>query len=185
MPSRPANVSLIHRRCPGPSAAPGREQTHQPEPDHLTLCSMSVVWPATFAESLARDHAAPASTLALVKATSLACGRSRPLAWCSRPRNRATLPAKPLVRTADHELDVAVAARTASVRRAVLTGLALRIVERQLPRDRGQLGDAVCREKTAACAGLPAPRARGTSVIDDGREQRERAVPVVADLDQA
>src|SRR6266498_2640915 len=96
MPSRPANVSLIHRRCPGPSAAPGREQTHQPEPDHLTLCSMSVVWPATCAESLARDHAAPASTLALVKATSLACGRSRPLAWCSRPRNRATLPAKPL-----------------------------------------------------------------------------------------
>src|SRR5438128_1261364 len=41
MPSRPANVSLIHRRCPGRSAAPGREQTHQPEPDPLTFCSMS------------------------------------------------------------------------------------------------------------------------------------------------
>jgi hypothetical protein len=41
MPSRPANISLIHRRCPGPSAAPGREQTHQREPDPLTLCSIS------------------------------------------------------------------------------------------------------------------------------------------------
>src|SRR6266700_1474780 len=46
--------------------------------------------------SLARDHAAPESTLALVKAASLACGRSRPLAWCSRPRKRATSPARPL-----------------------------------------------------------------------------------------
>src|SRR4029078_12263511 len=27
---------------------------------------------------------------------SLACGRSRPLAWCSRPRKRATSPARPL-----------------------------------------------------------------------------------------
>jgi len=35
MPSRPANVSLIHRRCQDPSAAPGREQPHQPEPDPL------------------------------------------------------------------------------------------------------------------------------------------------------
>jgi len=35
MPSRPANVSLIHRRCPGWSAAPGREAAHQPEPDLL------------------------------------------------------------------------------------------------------------------------------------------------------
>ena len=34
---------------------------------------------------LARDHAARESTLALVKASSLACGRVRPLAWCSRP----------------------------------------------------------------------------------------------------
>jgi cupin 2 domain-containing protein len=33
----------------------------------------------------------------LPRPTGLACGRSRPLAWCSRPRNRATLPAKPLV----------------------------------------------------------------------------------------
>src|SRR5207249_8987861 len=45
--------------------------------------------------SLARDHPAPESTLALVKAASLAYGRSRPLAWCSRPRKRATSPARP------------------------------------------------------------------------------------------
>src|SRR6266545_302023 len=36
---------------------------------------------------LARDHAAPESTLALTKASSLGCERVRPLAWCSRPRS--------------------------------------------------------------------------------------------------
>src|SRR5215216_3927259 len=50
-----------------------------------------------FAGSPARDHAAPESAVALVKATGLACGRRQPPAWCSRPGNRATLPAKPLV----------------------------------------------------------------------------------------
>src|SRR6266496_2001456 len=55
-----------------------------------------VAWPATLAGSLGREHAAPESTLALVKAASLACGRSRPLAWCSRPMKRATSPARPL-----------------------------------------------------------------------------------------
>src|SRR6266516_5782386 len=40
---------------------------------------------------LARDHAAPESTLALAKAGSLGCARVRPLAWCSRPRNSAAL----------------------------------------------------------------------------------------------
>src|SRR5437870_10315466 len=46
---------------------------------------------------LARDHAAPESTLALAKAVSLGCGRVRPLAWCSRPRNPKMPPARPLV----------------------------------------------------------------------------------------
>jgi hypothetical protein len=44
---RPANVSLIHRRCRGPSAAPGRDQPTHPEPDHLTPCSMSDAHPDT------------------------------------------------------------------------------------------------------------------------------------------
>ena len=35
----------------------------------------------------ARDHAAPGTTLALAKATSLGRGQARPLAWCSRPRD--------------------------------------------------------------------------------------------------
>jgi len=35
----------------------------------------------------ARDHAAPGTTLALAKATSLDRGQARPLAWCSRPRD--------------------------------------------------------------------------------------------------
>src|SRR5207247_2365999 len=38
---------------------------------------------------LARDHAAPESTLALAKAASLGRERVRPLAWCSRPRSSA------------------------------------------------------------------------------------------------
>src|SRR5258705_1352194 len=38
---------------------------------------------------LARDHAAPESTLALSKADQPCCGRVRPLAWCSRPRDSA------------------------------------------------------------------------------------------------
>ena len=41
MPSRPANVSLIHRRCSGHTAAPGREDNHSTEPHPLTFCSMS------------------------------------------------------------------------------------------------------------------------------------------------
>jgi L-asparaginase/Glu-tRNA(Gln) amidotransferase subunit D len=41
MRSRPANVSLIHRRCSGPSAAPGREDNPSTEPHPLTFCSMS------------------------------------------------------------------------------------------------------------------------------------------------
>src|SRR5437763_4271689 len=40
---------------------------------------------------LARDHAAPESTLALAKAAGLGRERVRPLAWCSRPRNSAAL----------------------------------------------------------------------------------------------
>src|SRR5437764_12643981 len=40
---------------------------------------------------LARDHAAPESTLPLAKAASLGRERVRPLAWCSRPRNSAAL----------------------------------------------------------------------------------------------
>src|SRR6266566_4201758 len=40
---------------------------------------------------LARDHAAPESTLALSKADQPCCGRVRPLAWCSRPKSSTAL----------------------------------------------------------------------------------------------
>src|SRR5215213_593743 len=41
----------------------------------------------------ARDHAAPGSTLALEQGlSSLRCGRVRPLAWCSQPRNSTASP---------------------------------------------------------------------------------------------
>src|SRR5207247_9998423 len=40
---------------------------------------------------LAADHAARESTLDLAQAVSLRCGRVRPLAWCSPPRNWAQL----------------------------------------------------------------------------------------------
>ena len=41
MPSRPANVSLIHRRCSGRSAAQDQEDNPSTEPHPLTFCSMS------------------------------------------------------------------------------------------------------------------------------------------------
>jgi hypothetical protein len=54
MPSRPANVSLIHRRCSGRSAAQGREDNPSTEPHPLTICSMSEP------EGSRGDRAAPA-----------------------------------------------------------------------------------------------------------------------------
>src|SRR5947208_16060095 len=50
---------------------------------------------------LARDHAAPESTLALAKAASLGRERVRPLAWCSRPRSSAALLGGLLMAAAD------------------------------------------------------------------------------------
>src|SRR5436305_13653454 len=47
--------------------------------------------PSNTCRLLARDHAAPESTLALAKAASLGRERVRPLAWCSRPRNSTAL----------------------------------------------------------------------------------------------
>src|SRR5437870_2209556 len=41
MRSRPANVSVIHRRCRRPSAAQDREATQHPKSDPLTFCSKS------------------------------------------------------------------------------------------------------------------------------------------------
>ena len=41
MRCRPANVSLIHRRCPGPSAAPSRKVKPPTATHRLTSCSMS------------------------------------------------------------------------------------------------------------------------------------------------
>src|SRR5919108_391005 len=61
---------------------------------------------------LARDHAAPESTLALAKAASLGRGRVRPLAWCSRPRNStaslegALQPSVDVEEAVGHPLDV-------------------------------------------------------------------------------
>src|SRR5437764_5533210 len=53
---------------------------------------------------LARDHAAPGTTLVLAKAISLGRGRVRPLAWCSRPRSWTASPAGALI-TADRHLE--------------------------------------------------------------------------------
>src|SRR3989442_253751 len=47
--------------------------------------------PSNTCRLLARDHAAPESTLALSKANQPCCGRVRPLAWCSRPRSSTAL----------------------------------------------------------------------------------------------
>src|SRR5439155_19598917 len=47
--------------------------------------------PSNTCRLLARDHAAPETTLALTKAAQPCRGRVRPPAWCSRPRNSAAL----------------------------------------------------------------------------------------------
>jgi transposase len=69
MRSRPANVSLIHRRYPGPSAARDQGVTHPSEPDPLTFCSMSdPIWalPASLASSV---FARPTKTVLPVETT--------------------------------------------------------------------------------------------------------------------
>src|SRR5438105_8322923 len=59
---------------------------------------------------LAGDHAARESTLDLAQAPGLGCGRVRPLAWCSPPRNWPELPDEALVPNAVSRLLVAAAA---------------------------------------------------------------------------
>src|SRR5437764_2081964 len=55
---------------------------------------------------LARDHAAPESTLALAKAGSLGSERVRPLAWCSRPRSStASMEGALVARIADSSVE--------------------------------------------------------------------------------
>src|SRR5439155_26644472 len=71
--------------------APGRDLRHLARGDRLSAP------PGNTCPLLARDHAAPGTTLALAKATSLGRGRVPPLAWCSRPRSQAALPEGALV----------------------------------------------------------------------------------------
>src|SRR5438046_2824409 len=61
---------------------------------HGLLWSASRAMP--WCRLLARDHAAPESTLVLSKADQPCCGRVRPLAWCSRPRSSTALLARAL-----------------------------------------------------------------------------------------
>src|SRR5438034_11655998 len=58
-----------------------------PASDSAKPVSSSGAPPSNTCRLLARDHAAPESTLALSKAHQPCCGRVRPLAWCSRPRS--------------------------------------------------------------------------------------------------
>src|SRR5205823_8973048 len=75
----PAGVfGLVPGQDAGPRLVPGRKS-------RLGAPSSNTCRP------LARDHAAPESTLPLAKAASLGRERVRPLAWCSRPRSSAAL----------------------------------------------------------------------------------------------
>src|SRR2546430_4917832 len=69
-----------------------------------TECAATSAPPSNTCRSLARDHAAPESTLVLTKAVSLGCGRVRPLAWCSRPRNSTALLEGPLMKLRPEEI---------------------------------------------------------------------------------
>src|SRR5215217_2311072 len=102
MPSRPANVSLTYRRCPGPSAAPAREEIHPTEPSPLTSCSMSDPGRLQRCDVEERIHA-QSEVHGLVRRRHAGLGidpatapiavaeRSRPPARC--PRDGADLPA--------------------------------------------------------------------------------------------
>ncbi len=86
----PSTASSRLARCA--AASPGRRKPGGLSPGHWRTSGLT----GNVAGSLGRDPAAPESPLPRVKAASLAGGRSRPLAWCSRPRKRATSPARPL-----------------------------------------------------------------------------------------
>src|SRR5438034_3559484 len=69
-----------------------RSPARSPTSQHRTRATRCPSAPSSNAcRLLARDHAAPESTLALAKAASLGRERVRPLAWCSRPRSSAAL----------------------------------------------------------------------------------------------
>src|SRR6266516_3643132 len=76
----PKNQKTLGRSRRGRSRSPGRGRAVSISAPPSNACRL-----------LARDHAAPESTLALAKAASLGRGRVRPLAWCSRPRSSAAL----------------------------------------------------------------------------------------------
>src|SRR5205814_2974302 len=78
--SRPSGVS---RRSS--SGSPGAASAWRTKKTRISAPSSNTC------RLLARDHAAPESTLPLAKAASLGRERVRPLAWCSRPRNSAAL----------------------------------------------------------------------------------------------
>src|SRR5258705_12420038 len=73
---------------------------------------------------LARDHAAPESTLALSKADQPCCGRVRPLAWCSRPRDSAASLAGALSVLEQQPLDTRVAVPAGCIDRSRSAALA-------------------------------------------------------------
>src|SRR5881409_745856 len=69
-----------------------RSPARSPTSQHRTRATRCPSAPSSnTCRLLARDHAAPESTLALAKAASLGRERVRPLAWCSRTRNSAAL----------------------------------------------------------------------------------------------
>ena len=87
----PSTASCRPARCA--AASPGRRKPGVPSRTHrrpsgLTGNVRHAPWPAI---TLHQSPRPPLSRL-----TSLACGRSPPLAWCSRPRKRATSPARQL-----------------------------------------------------------------------------------------
>src|SRR5256886_8884714 len=79
-----------------------RSPARSPTSQHRTRATRCPSAPSSnTGRLLARDHAAPESTLALAKASSLGRERVRPLAWCSRPRSSAALLEGALMLAAD------------------------------------------------------------------------------------
>ena len=100
----------------------------------------------------------------------------------SAPVCRAFSKRKGLVRVGDEELDVAVEPRAAAIRKSVLAVLCLRVVERELARDRGEPAHDHERQQAGAAPNSLSRLGR-RRVLDDLGRERERAVVVVVEIE--
>src|SRR5256885_1292920 len=115
----PSATASTRTTCRSPARSPTSQHRTR-----ATRCPSAP--PGNTCRLLARDHAAPESTLALAKAASLGCERVRPLAWCSQPRNSAASPEGALMR---HQRAGRKLGRDSAHRKALYANLTASLIE--------------------------------------------------------